>query len=171
MKRDDDVLGRVRVAKPCPVAWEGMEGDRRVRHCDLCHLKVYNLSGMTRQEAARLIRESQGRLCVRYYRRADGTILTEDCPVGLRKARKKLARALACIAALFLSLCSYAIRWHEREDIERRTRYGGFSYRPSDSDLFHAVLNRLDPPQEPVTGKPMMGAVAGPPPTDQKPPK
>ena len=75
-------LENVRVASPCQTSWEKMQGDDRVRHCQECKLNVYSLSEMTRKDAERLIAKSEGRLCVRFYRRADGTILTRDCPKG-----------------------------------------------------------------------------------------
>ncbi len=61
-----------------------MQGDDRVRHCDQCRLNVYNLSAMSKDEAERLISEREGRLCISYFQRPDGTILTRDCPKGLR---------------------------------------------------------------------------------------
>jgi hypothetical protein len=39
---------------------------------------------MTRHQAEALLREKEGQLCARVFRRADGTILTGNCPVGLR---------------------------------------------------------------------------------------
>jgi hypothetical protein len=37
-----------------------------------------------------------GEMCVRFFERADGTILTQDCPVGVKKKqRRKLALAVA----------------------------------------------------------------------------
>ena len=83
MSRRSIPLENVRVAAPCSADWEQMRGDERARFCGQCQLNVYNLSGMTRQEAERLIASREGRLCVRFYRRADGTILTKNCPVGL----------------------------------------------------------------------------------------
>jgi hypothetical protein len=98
-----ELLDNLRVASPCHVSWEGMEGDERTRHCRHCRLNVYNVSGMSRQEAETLIREKEGRLCVRFYRRRDGTVLVDDCPVGLRKARRWLvARLAGVVAALAL---------------------------------------------------------------------
>src|SRR3712207_9211258 len=85
-------LARVRVAAPCPADWESMVGDERVRFCGRCSLNVYNLSGMTRREAEALITRREGRLCVRFYRRADGTIITDNCPVGLRRLRRRMSR-------------------------------------------------------------------------------
>src|SRR5215472_1418422 len=95
------LLDNIRVASPCPASWEKMTGDDRVRHCDECKLNVYNLSAMPRTEAERLLAEREGRLCVRYHRRSDGTILTQDCPRGLRAAAQRLSRvAGAALAAL-----------------------------------------------------------------------
>ena len=59
-----------------------MYGDDRRRFCSQCKLNVYNLSGMTRDEAEQLVMNSEGRLCVRFFRRKDGTVLTQDCPAG-----------------------------------------------------------------------------------------
>lgn len=103
MRRYTDPLSHVKVAAPCSMDWDKMIGDDRARFCGQCRLNVYNLSGMTREEAERLISSREGRLCVRYYRRADGTILTENCPVGLRAIKKRLARVSKAIASTVLS--------------------------------------------------------------------
>lgn len=84
-------LEHVKVAAPCPADWERMVGDERVRYCDRCSLHVYNLSGMTRREAEGLVTSAEGRLCVRFYRRPDGTILTRNCPVGLSALKRRAA--------------------------------------------------------------------------------
>jgi hypothetical protein len=90
-----NVLNDLRIASPCPATWDAMQGDERVRFCDSCSKHVYNISNLTAQAAVSLIRESEGRLCVRLYRRKDGTVLTADCPVGLRSAvRRRLIRLL-----------------------------------------------------------------------------
>ena len=95
-------LPHVRVASPCPANWDEMLGNNRVRFCGQCKLNVYNLSGMTRQEADAVLTRTEGRLCVRVYQRADGTILTEDCPVGLQAVRQRLTRiATAVLSAVF----------------------------------------------------------------------
>src|SRR6188474_1603408 len=87
------VLNDLHIASPCPASWHSMRGDDRVRFCDSCSKSVYNLSDLTATEATALIRESEGHLCVRLYRRADGTVLTADCPAGLRRVvRRRLLR-------------------------------------------------------------------------------
>lgn len=73
------VLDNLRVATPCTARWDQMTGDDRVRHCDQCDKSVYNLSGMTRDEAEALVIERNGKLCARYYQRRDGTIIFSDC--------------------------------------------------------------------------------------------
>ena len=93
------VLNETRVASPCPASWEEMEGDEKVRYCSGCQLHVYNLSAMDLEEAAETLLQREGRLCVRFYRRRDGTILTSDCPVGVERVRKQ-RRAIAVGAAV-----------------------------------------------------------------------
>ena len=85
-----------------------MEGDERVRFCRLCSLNVYDFSGMTRAEVEALVLKTEGRLCGRLTRRADGTVLTKDCPVGLRALRVRAARAAGAAFAAMLSLFTLA---------------------------------------------------------------
>jgi hypothetical protein len=94
-------LASVQIAAPCPAKWSEMRGDHRVRHCDACHKNVYNLSAMATDEAEALLAATEGERCIRLYRRADGTVLTDNCPVGLRRARARtLAIGVAAIGLL-----------------------------------------------------------------------
>jgi hypothetical protein len=99
-------IDRLRIASPCPVGWEKMTGGDRVRHCDLCSLNVYNIAEMSRADAKALIANTEGRICARLFRRADGTIITKDCPVGLRAIRRRVARVAGAALATVLSLCA-----------------------------------------------------------------
>ena len=95
------VLDNIRVASPCSADWAKMSGDDRTRHCGDCKKNVYNISELTRDEAEALIVAQEGRLCVRYFQRADGTILLKDCVVGVRRKRRRrviVAGAAALIA-------------------------------------------------------------------------
>lgn len=101
------ILTRVRIASPCTADWNKMTGDDRVRHCAQCNLDVFNLSEMTAGQAEALILAHTGRrLCGRIYQRADGTILTRDCPVGLARIRRGLIRVAAGVAAAFVLVFS-----------------------------------------------------------------
>ena len=99
-------LESVNVAKPCPASWEAMAGDDRMRFCSQCRLHVYNLSAMSRADAEELIQAREGRTCIRFYRRTDGTMLTQDCPVGVRAWRRRLALIGGLAAAFLIALLS-----------------------------------------------------------------
>ena len=102
--RFDSPLKNVRVASPCPADWDQMLGNDRSRFCGQCNLNVYNLSAMSRAEAEDFIAGSEGRVCIRYYRRKDGSIITENCPVGLRALRKRMSYVARAIASVVLTL-------------------------------------------------------------------
>jgi TonB family protein len=62
---------------------------------------------MTTEEAADLIRRAEGTLCVRFYRRRDGTILTQNCPVGLQRIKHRLSRTRKHVIAAVVSFMGY----------------------------------------------------------------
>ena len=111
MSRFQSPLHHVRVAAPCTADWERMIGTERVRFCGQCSLNVYNLSGMTKREAEQLVTSAEGRLCIRFYRRADGTILTKNCPVGLTAIKRRISRVtratLSAVLSFFAGLGVY----------------------------------------------------------------
>jgi hypothetical protein len=98
-------LDHIRIASPCPVSWEQMTGDECVRRCDLCELNVYDISRMSRLEAESLIAKSEGRICARLFRRSDGTVITRDCPVGLRAIRRRVVKTAGAVCTAIISLC------------------------------------------------------------------
>ena len=130
MSKFNNPLDNIRVASPCNANWDEMFGDERKRHCGACAKNVYNLSNMTRLEAENLLINSEGRLCVRYFRRADGTVLTQDCPVGWRAVKKRVSRvaaaAVSMVAAIFTGVLAFDIKQRasmpDATDIEVRDR-------------------------------------------------
>jgi hypothetical protein len=89
-----------------------MSGDDKARFCKSCQKNVFNISLMSRQEAEALIQSREGNgdnLCVRYALREDGTVITNDCPVGLEKAKLTALRPwrffMAGIAGIVAALC------------------------------------------------------------------
>jgi hypothetical protein len=104
MARFKNPLDQVRVAAPCKADWDQMIGSDRVRFCGQCSLNVYNLSAMNRSDAESLIARTEGRLCVRFYRRRDGSIITKDCPVGLRAIRRRVSYVAKAISSMVLGL-------------------------------------------------------------------
>jgi hypothetical protein len=98
-------LFNLHIASPCPADWEKMIGDERIRHCAECNLNVYNISAMTERQAMQLIAGKQGqRVCLRFYRRADGTVLTRNCPWSLRAMTRKISRLSAAVLTAIMSV-------------------------------------------------------------------
>jgi hypothetical protein len=128
-----------------------MYGNARRRYCGECKLNVYNLSAMTKQEAEELITQSEGRLCVRFYQRADGTVITRDCPVGWAAVKKRVRTVATAFASLMVALLTGTI----------------FASMFS-SDRGNATVGKLIPFSTP-TPVPLMGAIAPVPKRTPKP--
>jgi hypothetical protein len=92
-----------------------MSGDERVRYCRLCKLSVYNFSAMRGDEIRELVAGSSGRICGKLYKRADGTILTKDCPVGFRAYQKRVTRLAGATLAAVLGLFSVSFGQKENK--------------------------------------------------------
>jgi Carboxypeptidase regulatory-like domain len=107
-------LNTLRVASPCSVGWDTMTGDERTRHCDACRLNVYNVAELTTAEVKDLVLKSEGSICMRMYRRVDGTILTRDCPAGLRLVRRRAVRFAGATLATVLGL--FSISFAQKEE-------------------------------------------------------
>lgn len=140
MSEFESPLQNIRIASPCSTDWNEMYGDERMRFCGQCKLNVYNLSGMTRYDAENLLRLSEGRLCVRYYKRADGTILTKDCPVGWARVKERVSVMAAAVFSIILGL------------------FGGLFLVSSFKQK--ATLGDIVVPLSTPTPQPLMGAVA-----------
>ena len=103
MTRQAVSLEVIDIANPCPADWDQMRGDDQVRFCKHCSLNVYNLSAMTREAAQQLVAEREGRLCVRFYRRLDGTVVTQDCEGAIRLAARRVGRLAKAVTAVVIT--------------------------------------------------------------------
>jgi len=154
MADTSDMLNGIDVTSPCTQSWEAMTGDASRRFCGECRLHVHNLSAMTSDEAQTLLGNADGRLCVRFYRRPDGTVLTQDCVPVRTKLRKRLRRLRVAAAALFgllsplgLGACS---------DGGAATDNGGVTITPAPGAH---VVPGIDPELIATMGEPLMGDV------------
>ena len=146
-------LNNLKVASPCSADWNTMYGSERKRFCGDCKLNVYNLAAMSVTEAEELLMRSEGRLCVRYYRRADGTILTEDCPVGWARVKRRVSRVAAAALTLIL------------------TAIGGI-FMTTVLSRKKEIVGRIIPTVKPTPdAEPLMGAIAIPTPAATPTPK
>ena len=83
-----------------------MAGDERTRFCRECNKSVYNLSAMTRAQAAALISEKQGKLCARFSLRPDGTLSTLEPAAAPNALRGRASRLAAAVFTAAFSLCA-----------------------------------------------------------------
>lgn len=157
-------LEDLRIASPCCARWEDMPGDAVRRHCGECQMQVTNLSAMTRQEAQAFILQHSvngegGRVCVRLFRRHDGTVLTADCPVGFAAIRAGARAAWARLVALcaLMGVTSAGAIASSRRDAFAMRRLTPVRW----------LEERLHP-QPPVTGKMIMGDFCVPAPTPNR---
>jgi len=108
----DDKLFAISLQYECPYKWSKMKGDDRVRRCGSCQKNVYNISKLSKADAVSLISENEGDLCVTFYRRRDGTVLTQQCSSirGLNQIRMKFGwlaminAGLACMATSLMPM-------------------------------------------------------------------
>jgi hypothetical protein len=104
-------IARIRTASPCEAAWSAMQpvgdgvtpGHERSRRCGDCNRCVHDLSGMTAPRAAALLESAEGKPCTELYRRADGRMLTSDCPVGRSVSLRRSVVTAAIVACAMLA--------------------------------------------------------------------
>ncbi len=151
-------LQKLQVASPCYERWDNMKGDDRVRHCASCKLNVYNVRELTTAEVEELVERTKGRLCVRLYRRWDGTVLTRDCPVGLQRARVRMVAALATAASfVMVLLLPMLLRLGSKEaaSLEGTTyeeRLDALRWRAYGLPIIGGVIEKVYPPPRVVMG-------------------
>jgi hypothetical protein len=124
---------------------------------------------MRRDEAEALVQSVEGRMCVRFYRRADGTLLTDDCPVGLQAVRRQFKIAVgvatATIVLMFGTVLTALGFTRVGDPNGRRLR---------DIEPFRTIVERFNPTTPPA--QVMMGEMAcpipaAPPPQPAQPPE
>lgn len=153
-------LNNIKVASPCSANWEEMNGNARQRFCGQCEKNVYNLSAMTKDEAEKLIMNTEGRLCARFYRRSDGTILTKDCPVGWKALKRRMSKTWTAVASLmFTAIGSIGITAFLSQPNEREFVTGKLVSEPLMGDI--AVNENSNSTYEPEM-QPTMGNIATP---------
>lgn len=160
-------LESIRIASPCTVPWSAMEGDDRQRHCGQCDRAVYDLSSLSRDDAEALVgaRSASGeRLCVTFFVRQDGTVLTADCPVGLAAVRRRLAWIAAGVGALLALVAGVVGLRRAADDGSYGARRGWFAPQPMGRMVMGEMLVATPPPPPtspsaptPASGDPAAG--------------
>lgn len=71
-----------RLSYACPIPWASMRGDERERYCSKCARSVVNVSLLTHdQREALLANPPPGGLCVSYYQRLSGEMVSAENPL------------------------------------------------------------------------------------------
>lgn len=150
-------LNVIDIPRPCPADWTAMHGNDQVRFCDHCKLNVYNLSEMTRPQAEKLLLEKEGHLCVRLYRRMDGTVITADCDGAWKLARKRLSRlvALSCAAVLGGIFAPFGLN-------DRTAMAAGVSDMPFPVKMVGKWIMQLQNPPIAAPANPVAGGIKAP---------
>ena len=159
--QQNNFLDEVRVATPCRADWDKMQvqdDNGAVRHCQSCRKNVYNLSMMSRAEAQSLIQKHEGEMCVRLARRADGTLISGDCPVGIQsKARRRRGWTIAAIlAALIPSPVSALLKRASAATLRVVPVFSVLENTPAGEKVFAW----LEPHNTTPIAGPIMGAIA-----------
>ena len=147
-----------------------MRGDDRVRFCQQCKMNVYDISAMSRADATQLIASHEGRLCVQMYRRSDGTVITDDCGLIRKTARRAAHFATTAASVVLCAALSPLFLWSSDRTPARSTQA---SFVPMDvfERCFLPLTQWLQINQArggvsamptPITGAPIMGDVAIP---------
>jgi hypothetical protein len=152
-------LSQLRVAKPCSALWSEMNGDDQRRFCASCKKNVYNVAGMTEREVKDLIAHSEVLPCLRLARRADGTVITRDCPVGVAKSYQRIALAVMGCLAFGFTIASGVIA-RERKTWEGETLADHLRTKP----FIGPVVDKLCPTPTYIAGEiaPTFSPTAGP---------
>lgn len=106
MSKSAHPIDNINIESPCTADWDSMVGNDVVRFCHHCNLNVHDLTLMTQREALALVRSSNGRLCLRFIRRPDGTIQTAPPHQKLHVLKRRASRLAASAFGATLSLCS-----------------------------------------------------------------
>jgi hypothetical protein len=130
-----------------------MTGDDRVRFCQQCRRQVYNLSAMSHAQATDFVQKIAGRTCLRFFRRADGTVMTQDCPVGRTLFESPPAGVTGLILFAFLACFAFLV-WFWYGTRTRDTNSGGriLAGPPRQTEPMTTILEWLDPAPVEWTG-------------------
>jgi hypothetical protein len=104
MKKSNRVLDRVSIARPCASDWNQMAGDGQTRFCSACNKKVHDFSKMSRQQAARIVIASCGKLCARITRDGNGSIISLEPSPTIRTTGTRPSPLVAAVLGVTLTV-------------------------------------------------------------------
>lgn len=154
-------LDEVVIAAPCPMSWDEMKGDDRVRHCCGCAKNVYNIADMTQREAENFLEENGTTQCLRIFRRTDGKIMTDNCPKGLRAIRNRLRSCWKIAVGIAATFFAFVPGGRGQDAFGQQASPQAPENKNSDpkielrGDVYVPPKNSKTPVLAPYSGKPM----------------
>jgi hypothetical protein len=100
-----ELLDHLTIPTPCPMDWNRMTGDDRVRHCESCGKPVYNISRMT-DAAPFLVLANEQELCGRVTLGADGILLISDGQTGSQQPSRRWQFRIRSFMALIAGVAA-----------------------------------------------------------------
>jgi Carboxypeptidase regulatory-like domain len=105
--KSKNFLDKIDVKTPCHESWDEMSGNETVRFCSHCEKSVHDISAMTRQKAEKLVKKSNGNLCVRYVKTPTGKLVTSP-PKFTQIRRNATIAASILVTSLTFTTLAYA---------------------------------------------------------------
>lgn len=154
------ILASLKIAAPCNADWDTMVGTERERFCSSCALNVYNISSMGSLEAERFLAERAGsKVCVQFFRRKDGTILSDNCPKGLRAMRDRSKQFLKIASSFIAIVVSNFAAALASEPAKAKPINSSSSASSSQVERGEPTLKADGPPEQRLMGKPSMNSL------------
>jgi hypothetical protein len=115
---------------------------------------VYNLSELTESQARELV---QGPVCVRFFHRVTGTVVTRKCPPMVAAARRRLAALAACLLPLAVAFWGGVAWLHQAVTgaPPQRQLMGAISVVPPRPPPPRALMGEPAPLEHHLMGKPV----------------
>ena len=121
------------VREPCPMRWSELHGAGDVRDCASCAHTVHDISAVTRAQARAFLRGREGRTCVTFVRRPDGSPWFRGerwLPEGMTRRA-----AAAWLAAAGLAACAADVERGAAAATDACASDASSEHVPSESDL------------------------------------
>lgn len=115
----------IEVKSPCDESWDEMQGNDKVRFCSHCAKSVNNISLLSRKKAEKIVRASNGNICIRYIKNPETgrPFYAQDLYKITRRAPVLAAGVVA--ATLGISSAAYAqgspIKVNDRDQVIEKT--------------------------------------------------
>jgi hypothetical protein len=143
--------GEMRCASPCDSRGDAhLIGSGRERYCWRCGRDVYDIASLSPPDARAVLGLDETAPPPKLYVRGDGSVMTADCPVGVR--RRRVRRWLAASLWAFVLAAPLVLAWPPQ------LREG-----PTDADFTAALgasgahVNRIGHPYYAFRGSPATG--------------